>query len=152
MCVFIGEAKFEICSGEDNVHKPQEGCNGTENLTANEGGSVVFNVALTNDGNTTNCFNQSIQMVTLRRADSTVSLMECSNISCSPENDPKVNASRGTPNGFDINITLYNLEMADEGMYTVTADIRRPSNMMRVCIYKNFFLTVEEGKSLFLSS
>ena len=145
MCVFIGEAMFETCSGD---HIPQVGCNGTEMLTANVGGQVVFNVALTNNGSAVNCFNQSIQMVTLQKAGSNTPLMECSNISCNSHGNTRVIESRGTPNGFDINITLDNLETMDTGMYTVTADIRRPSNMMRVCIYKNFSLMVE-GKILY---
>ena len=52
-----------------------------------------------------------------------------------------VNVSR-TPNEFDITITLNNLTEADSGDYVAIADIRRPTNNMRVCIYKNFTLEV----------
>lgn len=136
-------AVFQTCSGEDNTDMAQQGCPEIESLPSQqEGQTVEFNIALTHDvGPSKNCFNQSIQMVTFRKADSLDSLVECTNTSC--QVDQRVNITR--MNTFDIIITMSNLTLADSGNYVTIADIRRPTNSMRVCIYKNFSLTVLEN-------
>ena len=67
-------------------------------------------------------------------------LVECSNANCSSL-DPRLKVIRSVGR-FDITISLHNLNKSDSGNYIASADIRRPSNMMRVCIFKNFSLNV----------
>ena len=50
-------------------------------------------------------------------------------------------------NEFDIIITLNDSTESDNGNYSAVADVRSPPNRMRVCMYKNFTLTVSESKS-----
>ena len=121
------------------MNLPQQGCSGIESLTSEVGQSVEFNIALTHEGSPENCNNQDIQGIEFRKAGSSDILAKCSNTSCTPS---ELNYSR-TGNNFDITVTLSNLTLADNGSYAAVADIRRPSNMMRVCIYKNFSLNVK---------
>ena len=67
-------------------------------------------------------------------------LVKCSNASCSSLH-PRLKVIRSV-GGFDITISLRNLNKSDSGNYIASADIRRPSNSMRVCISKNFSLRV----------
>ena len=130
------------------MYTTEGGCIDTESLTSQEGQPVEFNIALEHSNAGESCHNQLIQMITFRKVNSPVSIMiECSNSSCQPMNHPRLSVSRGsTESMFNINITLNNLTLDDTGNYTAIADIRKPSNNMRVCIYKNFTLVVDKSK------
>ena len=45
---------------------------------------------------------------------------------------------------FGITIVLDNLSSRDSGSYVAVADIRAPTNNMRIEIFKNFSLTVND--------
>ena len=139
---------FQTCEG-DNI--PQRGCSDTELLTATIGESVDFNIVLVHGSKNESCNNQFINMISFFKISvpsSMMTLTNCSNSNCAPNNSlsGRLNVSR-TQNEFDINVTLNNLTAADSGSYSAVADIRRPPNSMRVCMYKNFTLTVSESKS-----
>ena len=119
---------------------PQVGCSGVEKLSSTVGQLVEFNIALSHLGTVDNCFNQSIQTVSFHKDASKTLLVECSNAGCSSL-DPRLKVIRSV-GGFDITISLRNLNKSDSGNYFASADIRRPSNSMRVCISKNFSLSV----------
>lgn len=131
----IGPAQFERCSG-DNI--PQVGCSGMKELSSTAGESVAFNVALTHQQAIDNCFNQGIQMVSFLKNGSP--FVMCSSITCEIH-DPRVNVVRSVDR-FNITIVLHNLTTSDSGAYVAIADIRRPSNNMRVDTFKNFSLNV----------
>ena len=113
-----------------------------EKLSSTVGQLVEFNIALSHQGTVGNCFNQSIQTVSFHKDASKTLLVECSNTSCSSL-DPRLKVIRSV-GGFDITISLRNLNKSDSGSYiaSASADIRRPSNSMRMCISKNFSLSV----------
>ena len=138
---------FETCSG-DNV--PQKGCSETEELRAMIGESVDFNIVLVHGSRNESCNNQFIQMISLFKIDgpSRITLTDCPNSDClyNVSLMERLKISR-TQNEFDIIVTLNNLTAADSGSYSAVADIRRPPNSMRICMYKNFTLTVSESKS-----
>ena len=138
---------FQTCVG-DNI--PQRGCSDTEMLNATIGESVNFNIVLVHDGESESCNNQFIQMISLFKNDgpSRITLTDCPNSACSHNVSlmNRLNVSR-TPNQFNIIVTLNNLTVADSGSYSAVADIRRPPNSMRMCMYKNFTLNVLESKS-----
>ena len=71
---------------------------------------------------------------------SKILLVVCSDANCSSL-DPRLKVIRSV-GGFDITISLHNLNKSDSGNYIASADIRRPSDTMRVCIFKNFSLNV----------
>ena len=110
-----------------------------EELSFTAGQSVEFNIALSHQGAIDNCFNQSIQRVSLFKNE--ISIVECSNTSCTTSLDPRVKVTRSMGR-FDIAIMLRDLSTNNSGTYIAYADIRRPSNLMRVCIVKNFSLNV----------
>ena len=149
MCVCVGTinlsvglAQFETCSGDENMNTPQTGCSETEKLSSTMGQSVEFNIALSLQGTIDNCFNQSIQALSLRKNvnGSEAVLVECSNISCNFDN-PRPKETRSMDR-FSIAVSLHNLDKNDSGNYIATAEIRRPSNKsnMRANIYKCFSL------------
>ena len=125
-----------MCSG-DSI--PQVGCSGAEKLSSTAGQSAEFNVALTNQGAIENCFNQSIQMVSLLKNGSPI--VECSNISCQ-YSDPRVPNVTRSMGRFSITIALHNLNTRDSGTYVAIAYIRMPSNNFQLNIFKNFSLNV----------
>ena len=139
---------FQTCSG-DNV--PQKGCSDTEQLTSTIGESVNFNIVLVHGGINESCNNQFIQMISLFKIggpSSMTTLTDCPASNCVHNVSlvERLNVSR-TPNEYNIIVTLSNLTEADNGSYSAIADVRRPPNSMRVCMYKNFTLTVSESKS-----
>ena len=107
-------------------------------LSSSVGQSAKFNIALTNQGATDNCFDQLIQMITLLKNGSPI--VECSNISCQSL-DPRVNVIRSVGT-FNITIALHNLNANDSGSYVTIADVRMPSSNMQFCIYKIFSLNI----------
>ena len=133
---------FQTCSG-DNI--PQKGCSDTEMLNATIGESVGFNIVLVHDGENESCNNQFIQMISFFKIDGPLrtTLTDCPSSACSHNvalmNRLKVSR---TQNEFDIIVTLNNLTAADSGSYSAVADVRSPPNSRRVCMYKNFTLTV----------
>ena len=139
---------FETCSG---ANVPQKGCSGTEELRATIGESVDFNIVLVHGSRNESCNNQFIQMISLFKMDGTssrITLTGCPNSDCLHNVSlmERLKIQR-TPNQFDIIVTLNNLTAADSGSYSAVADVRRPPNRMRECMYKNFTLTVSESKS-----
>lgn len=132
----LGLAQFETCSGDSIL---QMGCSGVEKLSFTAGQSVEFNIALSHQGAIDNCFNQSIRRVSLFKNE--ISIVECSNTSCTTSLDPRVKVTRSMGR-FDIAIMLRDLSTSNSGTYVANADIRRPSNLMQVCIFKNFSLNV----------
>ena len=146
VCVHTDPAVFQTCSGDGNMNIPQKGCSERESLTTQEGQQVMFNIALTHQGPEENCHNQTIQSIEFRRDDGSSNFtIMCFSGSCNPEQSPRLNVLRTSK--FNITITLSGLMQNDSGRYTALADIRRPSNNMRVCIYKNFSLNVLESTS-----
>ena len=139
---------FQTCEG-DNI--PQKGCSGLEMLNATIGESVDFNIVLVHGGESESCNNQFIQMILLFKNDSPsrITLTDCRPNSACSHNVSLMNRLKvsRTPNEFNINVTLNNLTVADSGNYSAVADIRRPPNSMRVCMYKHFTLNVLESKS-----
>ena len=99
-------------------------------LSSSVGQSAKFNIVLTNQGATDNCFDQLIQMITLLKNGSPI--VECSNISCQSL-DPRVNVIRSVGT-FNITTALHNLNADDSGSYVTIADVRMPSNNMQFCI------------------
>ena len=147
MCVInahyvVGLAQFERCSGDDIT---QVGCSGVEKLSAIAGQSVEFNIALSHLDTVDNCFNQSIVMVSVHKIGSAIPVVECSNVSCSTSGNPRLSTTRSALNKFNITISLNNLSPRDSGNYSASADIRRPSDSMRVFIFKNFSLSVVDS-------
>ena len=142
--ISVGLAQFETCSRDENMNTPQTGCSGTEKLSSTVGQSVEFNIALSLQGTIDNCFNQSIQALSLHKNvnGSEAVLVECSNISCNFDN-PRLKVTRSVDR-FSITVSLHNLDKNDSGNYIATADIRRPSNNMKVYIYKCFSLDVAD--------
>ena len=110
-----------------------------------------FNIVLVHGGKNESCNDQFKQLISLFKIDgpsSRMTLTDCPNSDCSHNVSlmERLNVSR-TPNEYDIIVTLNNLTEADNGSYSAIADVRRPPNSMRVCMYKNFTLTVSESKS-----
>ena len=145
--VRIAPAMFQTCSG---YNIPQKGCSGTEMLNVTIGESVDFNIVLVHGNESERCNDQFIQMISLFKNDgpSRITLTDCPNSACSHNVSlmNRLNVWR-TQNEFDIIVTLKKLTAADNGSYSAVADIRRPPNSTRVCMYKNFTLNVLESKS-----
>lgn len=142
--IYIAPAQFETCSG-NNI--PQVGCSREEKLSTEVGESVAFNIALTHQRTTNNnCFNQFIQMVTFFKSENAngalTELAACSNTICVTR-DSRINVTRSVDE-FGITIVLDNLSSRDSGSYVAVADIRAPTNNMRIEIFKNFSLTVND--------
>ena len=79
-------------------------------------------------------------MVSFRKDASKTLLVVCSDAGCNSL-DLRLKVIRSV-GGFDITISLHNLDKSDSGNYIASADIRRPSNNMRLLIFKNFSLSV----------
>ena len=142
--IFVGPAQFETCPGDGNISTPQMGCSGIEELSSTVGQSVDFNIALSHQSTVDNCFNQSIQAISLQKNGSEALLVECSDTTCTNFDDQRLKVTRSVDT-FSITVTVYNLDKSDIGNYIATADIRRPSNNMRVYIFKNFSLDVVDA-------
>ena len=134
--IFVGPAQFETCPGGGNISTPQMGCSGIEKLSSTVGQSVDFNIALSHQSTVDNCFNQSIQAISLQKNGSEALLVECSDTTCNNFDNQRLKVTSSVDT-FSITVTLRNLDKSDIGNYIATADIRRPSNNMRVHIFKH---------------
>ena len=149
VCVhtFLGPAQFSTC---ENGRNPQGGCLGSDMLNpSTEDQSVTFDVSVMHRNASLYCFTQVIRVVTLEK-DGEV-LVRCSVEGCMPING---NGSRFnfSETMREFNTTMIMLEepkVSDSGVYVAIADIRRPSDNVRMCIYKNFSLTVK-GNTLII--
>ena len=105
--VNIGPVLFETCEGDENMNTPQMGCSRTEKLSSRVGQSVEFHIALSQQGTTDNCFNQTIQALSLSKniSGSETVLVECSNISYSFDN-PRLKVT-GSVGRFSIVVSLH---------------------------------------------
>ena len=138
-CWSLGPAEFRSC-GNGNTQTPQKGCSEAEILTATtQDSSVTFDISVVHRNEQNYCFAQRIQALTFRKSSPEL-MIQCNSESC--ESAPRFNHSRLSMAAFDFILTLNVPNVSDSGLYILTADIRDPSNNMRVCISKNFSLTV----------
>ena len=103
--IFVGPAQFETCPGDRNVSIPQMGYSGIEELSSTVGQSVDFNIALSHQSTVDNCFNQSIQAISLQKNGSEALLVECSDTICNNFDDQRLKVTRSVDT-FSITVTL----------------------------------------------